>query len=519
MKYLELKETQSKILIRFAWALEIIFCITGIIIAFSLSIVGLQDAKLSNAELIGIGMGFLPLFAIAIVELAKIPLVQGILLAKSSLAKFSATILLTLLCIMTFETMSTGLEQNIANREHAIKQDRLEVNEIQQEINLIDDKIIVLQELKPEEIRIEEDKNLKISLTTIDDEIQSLKAREIEIREGLRSTEVDELKRQLAGLEKSKNVETQFYKDQVAQLNDELLKLNENEQSQLSKTLIGKNRIMNNFQNRRNEIKSSMNSLKIALDEKIIKLERKINSVNNKIIKLASPDEATAKLIASISNEISLLQTSKKDLIAEANERTNNRLDAASQKEDQVFLLIGDKALLKEDLAAKRNSLAKASEASFIHRMAARFYGIENHADLTEAQISIFSLIFIFSIAGIAACSGPLLAYLGTKNMIEEDVTKKPVLKNALRKALLSIRKRMKEPKVIKEIEEVEIEKEIIKEVPVEKLVVRNVEIPKPFEVTKYVGVPVPKNVNDLPSIDEINFLDLPQKLRTEEVA
>ena len=36
------------------------------------------------------------------------------------------------------------------------------------------------------------------------------------------------------------------------------------------------------------------------------------------------------------------------------------------------------------------------------------------------------------------------------------------VLKNALRKALLSIRKRMKEPKVIKEIEEVEIEKEII---------------------------------------------------------
>ena len=160
MKYLELKETQSKILIRFAWALEIIFCITGIIIAFSLSIVGLQDAKLSNAELIGIGIGFLPLFAIAIVELAKIPLVQGILLAKSSLAKGSATILLTLLCIMTFETMSTGLEQNIANREHAIKQDRLEVNEIQQEINLIDDKIIVLQELKPEEIRIEEAVNV-----------------------------------------------------------------------------------------------------------------------------------------------------------------------------------------------------------------------------------------------------------------------------------------------------------------------------------------------------------------------
>jgi hypothetical protein len=49
--------------------------------------------------------------------------------------------------------------------------------------------------------------------------------------------------------------------------------------------------------------------------------------------------------------------------------------------------------------------------------------------------------------------------------------------------------------------------------------VIRNVEIPKPFEVTKYVGVPVPKDVSDLPSTDEINFMDFPQKLKTEEVA
>ena len=128
-------------------------------------------------------------------------------------------------------------------------------------------------------------------------------------------------------------------------------------------------------------------------------------------------------------------------------------------------------------------------------------------------------MIFIFSIAGIAACSGPLLAYLGTKNIIEEEVTKKPVVKNALRKTLLSIRKRMKEPKVIREVEEVEIEKEVIKEVPVEKIVVRNVEIPKPFEVTKYIGVPVPKDVSDLPSVDEINFLNFTKKLNAEEVA
>ena len=222
MNYVELKQKQSKRLISFAWALEIIFCITGILIAISLSIVGLQDAELTNTEMIGIGMGFLPLFAIAIVELAKIPLVQGMLLAKSFLSKGIAALLLLLLCAMTFETMSTGLEQNIANREHTIKQNRLEVNELEQEIQLIDDKIMVLQDLKPEEIRLEEDANLKLSLSAIDGEIQNLKDRELEIRDSLKSTEIEELKRQLSGVEQAKSNETQFYKDQVAQLNNEL---------------------------------------------------------------------------------------------------------------------------------------------------------------------------------------------------------------------------------------------------------------------------------------------------------
>ena len=74
---------------------------------------------------------------------------------------------------------------------HTIKQNRLEVNELEHEIQLIDDKIVVLQDLKPEEIRLEEDANLKLSLNTIDGEIQNLKDRELEIRDSLKSTEIE----------------------------------------------------------------------------------------------------------------------------------------------------------------------------------------------------------------------------------------------------------------------------------------------------------------------------------------
>ena len=142
--------------------------------------------------------------------------------------------------------------------------------------------------------------------------------REIAIRNSLKSTEIEELKRQLSGVEQAKSNETQFYKDQVAQLNNELLKLNEYEQFQLSKTIIGKNRLMDSFQARRDDIKLSMQDLKESLDEKLVKLDRKITTINNKIIKLSSPDAETAALIANITSEISTLQSAKRDIIDDA---------------------------------------------------------------------------------------------------------------------------------------------------------------------------------------------------------
>ena len=61
----------------------------------------------------------------------------------------------------------------------------------------------------------------------------------------------------------------------------------------------------------------------------------------------------------------------------------------------------------------------------------------------------------------------------------------------------------LRNPKVITETLEVEVEKEVIKEIPIEKPIYQKVEVPAPYEVVKYVGVPVPKDLSELPEINE----------------
>ena len=137
--------------------------------------------------------------------------------------------------------------------------------------------------------------------------------------------------------------------------------------------------------------------------------------------------------------------------------------------------------------------------------MASKIFGVDHAADLTQEQIGLISLIFIFSIAGFLAVCGPCLTFVAMKNTLEEHDVRRAVVRLALRRALISLRKRIMQPKIIKEIEEVEVEKEVIKEVIVEKKVYEKIEVPTPYEITKYVGVPVPTDPKDLPLMPEIS--------------
>ena len=160
---------------------------------------------------------------------------------------------------------------------------------------------------------------------------------------------------------------------------------------------------------------------------------------------------------------------------------------------------------LTEELNVVRDNLAISSGESFMHRLAALFYGVENLADLTEEQLGSFAIIFMCSVAGVVSIAGPVLAFVAVS--IQMESIKKPNKKRfkLLRVIGIALIRRIRKPRVIKEVIETEIEKEVIKEIPIEKIVYETVIKPEPVEIPVFIQVPVPTDPKDLPKMDDLN--------------
>ncbi|MEL0238960.1 MAG: hypothetical protein VW946_05810 [Gammaproteobacteria bacterium] len=117
------KNKTSSWMMRFAWTLEVILCLSGMLIAFTLSYIGItgEDKILSFDTWLILLVGTLPLLGVALTELLKIPLVTGFLYAKSWMIKSIAAVALAAICILTFETMLTGQEQLFSLRSGQIE--------------------------------------------------------------------------------------------------------------------------------------------------------------------------------------------------------------------------------------------------------------------------------------------------------------------------------------------------------------------------------------------------------------
>ena len=134
------KQSASLSLIRFAWFLEILFCLTGIFIAFALSFSGLGINSVNEIDPLSL-IGFLLLLAIAAVELTKIPMVKAFTLTDSLKNKTVAGSFLAVACLLTFYTMSVGMTQNVENRDHSVNQAKLSLIELKEERDLVSQNI------------------------------------------------------------------------------------------------------------------------------------------------------------------------------------------------------------------------------------------------------------------------------------------------------------------------------------------------------------------------------------------
>ena len=504
MDYNEIKIKESKTLLNMAWLLEIIFCTTGLFIAFILSTSNLETLTFKTITSPEILVGLLPLVAIALVELSKIPTVNVFLLSKSISTKCIAGLFLLCICGMTFETMSTGLEQNVSNRANHIKESRLLVNELDEEILNLDREITEIENISSKDIRVNSEKGLKVTLSSYDDQIAQLYTRKIELTSAANSPQLKEYKRQLKVIEVSLINDEESYRTSLRQLNTELLDLNSDEQEQLGGAFF-KSKIVDRFQERRDSIKLEKNQLLAGLQKQQSFYSQKAELIDNQIAELIKPSKETAKKLKGINQKIDFLGSEKLKQIKSSSDSMSVLLSNSELNQQSLKGLQVTKNEVQKNLLKARKDLAHVSDSSFIHRMAVKFYGVNSAADLTEKQIGSISLFFILSVALVVAVSGPLLAYCSMKMRIERQINNRKPLSSSMRKALLSLRKRINKPKVITEIREIEKEVEKIVEVEVEKKVYETVEIPTPYEVTKFVAVPVPTELKDLTFTRHLN--------------
>ena len=501
------KTKTSSWMMRFAWTLEVILCISGMLIAFTLSYIGVtgESQILTLDTKLILLVGTLPLIGVALTELLKIPLVTGFLYAKSWMIKGVAGIALTAICILTFETMLTGQEQLFSLRADQIKVQKQDENRMVEGINLIDRQINSISKLTPVEIKKEANAGIQAQLTAINEQIDDLRNREESLITSNNSAEVSELLRQVQQLEESKKVLVENHRITLKEINNEKLSLNSDEQNELENAgIFRKGGVENKFSERRNDLELRRSTAVESFNSEIDSADRAIGKLNRKIAKLSEPSETLKTSLELIASQIIDLQNEKNAIIKSNNKQVELSVLEAKNSKAKISSLMMEKVKLTEELNHIRDSLAITSGESFIHRLAAKYYGVENLADLTEEQVGNFALIFMCSVASVVSLAGPLITFVAVSIRLQDEEKKSVNLLRSMRYVFVALVKRLRNPKIVKEIKEIEVEKEVIKEIEVEKIKYEEVAVPQPVEIPVVVQVPVPTDPKDLPKMEEL---------------
>ena len=318
------KNKTSSWMMRFAWTLEVILCISGMLIAFTLSYIGVtgESQILTLDTKLILLVGTLPLIGVALTELLKIPLVTGFMYAKSWMIKGVAGVALTAICILTFETMLTGQEQLVTLRAGEIEKQRQVVNRLEGEILLKDKTIASISQLSPAQIKKEANAGIQAQLTAINEQIDDLRTREESLVTSNNSAEVSELLRQVKQLEDTKKTLIDNHRTNLKEINNEKLSLNSDEQNELENAgLFRKGGVENKFIQRREDLETRRSTLTETFNSEIDSADRSIGKLNRKIAKLSEPSESLKSSLELLASQIIDLQNEKNKMQKEGRGR------------------------------------------------------------------------------------------------------------------------------------------------------------------------------------------------------
>ena len=501
-----LKNILGQKLLVWAWVLEIIFVFLGLLVALSFAFSaydGLADKghlKIQEWNLIILGSAVW--FAIAFTELLKIPVTKGIILSQNLFIKFIASLFLLFICFITFESISTGLERSITMRENIVNQSRTKIFEINKNIALLDQEYLSTEVLNEEKIIQNSQIIMNSDLESLDKQISSIKNIIQDLEFPSEGEEKFFLKQQ-ASFFKQENERLYKLKDESSiKINEKLASLKNEERKALEGAFVWERaQIKQDYLNEKNLIALQDIQTQSEIKDSIALNNKSLQEINNKIQSLSLISPQDRNKIAAYKEDIKLLVAKKNLILEKSNNRINEKISILESNQDRRAEILKEKMVLMQTINMHRADINKNGQ-DFIYSFAKRIYSVDEVADLSSDQINFIALIIITSLAGVVAFSGPLLTLIAVSNQIEARKKKSELsIFRSIQLLILSLIRKIRKPnKVIKFIEK---EVEVIKEVPVKKIVKEIVEVPKPVEITRYVGIPVPKNIEELPTLEE----------------
>jgi len=514
-----------------------------------------RSGSLGFGDYTNVFIAMMPFFMVAIVEITKIPFVGATYKTSNTTWKFIFATSLVFLAFITFESALNGFERNFHSLIFSIDKYKKELVAVEEEIVPLAEKRDKLAGLTAPKIEadyssrhsiISEDRARQAE--TIQDRIQGLRAAtQTEYIKGL-ANQIEDRRVQVSSLRSDRqreldaliNASSEMSKNSASEISTQRRSLQQqlsNEQNYLKELRIKREKNIEDASYfSENKVKKQQNKIVKNQEEKVESLRVKLNTLSDsdRQSKLRSGynqdieavKDRYQKRIKNFNNEIQALSlTMSKSLGAREKDVEHvikNHMAELTRIEKKFSDQQSDNERIREDeftKLARNDELMTALDQSIfdkqnqrvelrnivnikvgdnqVYRMAQWWFSKESAADLDRKDVMTIASLWFGSLAMLIAITGILLAfasYVIRDPYIEDQagprdnvvsLSKKTI--NSLRRLVIYWRRVQRKP-VIREVE-----KEIIREIPIEKVV--RVEVP--IEIIKKEIVHIPLYTDD----------------------
>ncbi len=535
-----------------AWIFEIVAATIGLYVAWTTgNNISALEGHISPEQQAQIILGSLPFVMVALAEILKVPIVYLIYINRNVFTKIFFSVILFGLTLITFETLAAAFENQFTNIIQKVQKPQEEINYQSENILILKGRIKSTEEQTLESLNATYNSNIVSLNDTYQKTIKNLNSQKSTIEETSAAASIDriaKIQKQIDNLRQNRDLKIQKAKkdyeegrnfrtnklkialvnrDKEAKLiDDEIAKANENikehdkkakgsflswckddkqckknfsrideltkkKQDILDASFVGLADENSFFETYQQEVKNIENKYQDKTDP----LKEKISSIEDIIL---SQKENNLQ-IKNLNQDLEGARVKHKENIEKADKDHKAAIELLNTNKEKVKTWRDQIEIAEKKIETLVEDVRKHEAFTQIWRFTKYRMGVESASkvSLDDVTTTAFwwygSLAALVSIMGVVLAFGALILKHPKEKYKDLQKEKRHRLKNTIRRMFISLRKRIREPKIVTKTRIKEVPKEVIKEVPVQKVVLTEV----PIEVTKVEEVYVPRYSDD----------------------